>query len=174
MRRRGCIRREAPAFGQASSSLLPLPLTQVQTYVGAEAVGRSDLVDVIGMDIAIGAARGGLAFAPTHGPAVHHAGGCGDSLVPPMAGEWVAVVRHNSAGAAGGSRNKNEHGAAWPSPSCRLLLPETPAYALFPVRAPCCSPSSAQEPPGTIQSPTMATLLVVRVTRQQVLGRQDR
>lgn len=98
--------------------------------VGAEAVGRSDLVDVIGMDIAIGAARGGLAFAPTHGPAVHHAGGCGDSLVPPMAGEWVAVVRHNS--------------------------------------------SSAQEPPGTIQSPTMATLLVVRVTRQQVLGRQDR
>lgn len=119
MRRRGCFRCEAPAFGQASSSLLPLPLTQVQTYIGAEAVGRSDLVDVIGMDIAIGAARGGLAFAPTHGPTVHHAGGCGDSLVPPMAGERVAVVRHNPAGAAGGSGDRMSMGQPGPGPSCR-------------------------------------------------------
>lgn len=126
------------------------------------------------MDIAIGAARSGLAFAPTHGPTVHHAGGCGDSLVLPMAGERVAVVRHNPAGAAGGSRDRVSMGQPGPGPSCRLLLPETPAYALFPVRAPCCSPSTAQEPPGTIQSPTTATLLVVRITGQQVLGRQDR
>lgn len=94
--------------------------------IGTKAVGRSDLVDVIGMNMVIGAAGNGLAFAPTHGPAVHHTAGLRAGLVPLLARERVAVIRHN--------------------------------------------PSTSQEPPGTIEAPTAAALLVVLVTRQQVLG----
>lgn len=144
------------------SCSLPLPLTQVQTYTGAEAVGRRDLVDVIGMDVVIGAAGSGLALAPTRGPGVHHAAGRGACLRLLPARERVAVVRHNPGGAAGRSRG----GVSWSPP--RPLPP-----ALSPAHMPRCSPSPSQEPPGAIQMPTAAALLVVLVTGQQVLGRQD-
>lgn len=79
---------------------------QVQTYIGAKAVGRSDLVDVIGMNMVIGAAGNGLAFAPTHGSAMHHTAGLGAGLVPLLAREWVAVIRHNPGEAAGRSKRR--------------------------------------------------------------------
>lgn len=95
------------------------PLNQAQTYVGAEAVSRSDLVDVIGMGMATGAPGSGLALAPTHGPAMHHTAGCRASLVLLTAHERVAVVRHDPGGEAGGSKESepDEHS---PGPSCRL------------------------------------------------------
>lgn len=49
-------------------------------------------------------------------------------------------------------------------------LPKAPATDPLPFPHPCCSPSTSQEPPGPIESPTAAAMLVVLVTRQQVLG----
>lgn len=151
-------------------ALRPLPPTQEQTYTGAEAVGRSDLVDVIGVDTAIGTVGSGLALAPTHGPTVHHAAGGGASLIPLTTGEGVAVVRHNPGGAAGGSDSRVSTVRHRPGLACRML-PKSPASCprTLPT-APCCSPSTSQEPPGAIKMPAAAALLVVRVTRQQVLG----
>lgn len=153
------------------SGSLTSALHQVQTYTGTKAVGRSDLVDVIVMDMAIGTAGSGLALAPAHGPAVHHAAGRLASLVLLTAREWVAVVRHNPGGAAGRSKcrvNMVRHNPGPPA-GCRAIL-RPPLHASFLARALCCSPSTSQEPPGTIETSTMAALLVVRVTRQQVLG----
>ena len=145
-------------------ALFLCPLTHVQTYTGAKAVGWSDLVDVIGMDLVIGAAGSGLALAPPHGPAVHHAAGRRASLGSPLARERVAVVRHHPGGAAGGREG-------------RVSLAFPKALAPCPLSCPhpcCCSPSTSQEPPGAVEMPTLAALLVALVTRQQVLGRQDR
>lgn len=134
------------------------------TYIGAETVDRSDLVDVIVINMAVGAAGSGLALAPTHGSAVHHTGRCGASLVSLAAREGVAVVRHHPAEAARGSKGRKTQ--------CIMAqaMPTEP-LALFSAHIPCCCiPSATQEPPGTIETPTTAALLLVGVTRQQVLG----
>lgn len=141
-------------------ALFLCPLTHMQTYTGAKAVGRSDLVDVIGMGLVIGAAGSGLALAPPHGPAVHHAAGRRAGLGSVPAGERVAVVRHHPGGAAGGSKGR-----------VSLAFPKAPA--LCPLSFPHpgrCSPSTSQEPPGTVEMPALAALLVALVTGQQVLG----
>lgn len=53
----------------------------------------------------IGAARSGLALAPPHGAAVHHASRSGAGLVVLLtAGEWVTVIRHHP---RKGSRSHN-------------------------------------------------------------------
>lgn len=100
------------------SCSLPLPLTQARTYTGAQAVGRGDLVDVIGVDVVIGAAGSGLALAPPRGPGVHHAAGRGACLRLLPARERVAVVRHNPGGAGG---------VSWPSPGPLPHAPSLPA-----------------------------------------------
>lgn len=128
MGRRAPIKSEALAWSPPSHPA-SAP-TRVQTYVGAQAVGRSDLVDVIGMDMAIGAAGSGLALTPTHGPAVHHAGGRWASLIPLTARERIAVVRHNSAESRreqGGDAGRHGPDPAHKVP-CPLPCPPLAAY----------------------------------------------
>lgn len=129
----------------------------MHTYIGAKAVGWSDLVDVVGVDVAVGAAGSSLPLAPTHGPAVHHAGRGGASLILLTAREWVAVVRHNPEEVTGGNKGNGWYSMAYSVP-CPYLRPE-------------CIPSASQEPPGTIETPAATALLMVPVTGQQVLGR---
>lgn len=117
------------------SALFLSSFAQVQTYIGTKAVDRSDLVDVIGMNMVIGAAGNGLAFAPTHGPAVHHTAGLRAGLVPLLARERVAVIRHNPGEAAGRSKGRVSVVRALPAGG----FPKAPATCPLP----CPHPTAA-------------------------------